>query len=194
MPVIRHEAIAQNTHKNFGLSFCQDFFERGIVSVISENPIPGIPTIESVKKHSPQRLTCCFWHTDQNIPRKLPLSTMIWPHPVASTRPQCVCSPDCVTWGYQGHPQGNCAEHQFLKNRKKKVDKQKLCFYDFLRDVFAARFSGERRTGVRCLLGISRSQISGGKSSGSGTRAAGPPITRFFPNDWVFSKTGCRCL
>ena len=81
-----------------------------------------------------------------------------------------------------------------LKNPKKTLDKQKLCFYDFLRDVFAARFSGERRTGVRCLLGISRSQVSGCKSSGSGTRAAGPPITRFFPNDWVFPKTGCRCL
>ena len=70
-----------------------------------------------------------------------------------------------------------------LKNPKKTLEKQKLCFYDFLRDVFVARFSGERRQGARCLLGISRSQISGCKSSGSGTRAAGWP-----PNHSVFSK------
>ena len=63
------------------------------------------------------------------------------------------------------------------------IDKQKLCFYDFLRGVFVARFSGDRRQGARCLLGISRSQISGCKSSGSGTRAAGWP-----PNHSVFSK------
>jgi hypothetical protein len=48
MPVIRHEAKAQNAYKDFGLSFCQDFFERGIVSVIVENPIPGISTVEYV--------------------------------------------------------------------------------------------------------------------------------------------------
>jgi hypothetical protein len=111
MPVIRHEAIAQNTHKNFGLSFCQVFFERGRVRNISENPIPGISTVEYVKKHSPQRLTCCSWHDSENIPRKLPFSTMIWPHPVASTCPSCLCSPDCVTWEYQGHPQGKYAEN-----------------------------------------------------------------------------------
>jgi len=194
MPVIRHDAIAQNTHKNFGLSFCQGFLERGRVSVISKNSISGIPTVEYVKRHSPQRLTCCFWHTDVNIPRKLPLSTMIWPHPVASTRTSCLYSPDCVTWEYQGHPPGKYAENR-IKKFKKTIDKQNLCFYDFLRSVFVARFSGERRTGVRSLLGISRSQISGCKSSGSGTRAAGwPQITRFFPNDWFFPKTGCRCL
>ncbi|MEI8018462.1 MAG: hypothetical protein WCH39_09685 [Schlesneria sp.] len=51
--MIRHEAIAQNAHKDFGLSFCQNFFERGIVSVILENPIPGISTVEYVKDHPP---------------------------------------------------------------------------------------------------------------------------------------------
>ena len=40
-----------------------------------------------------------------------------------------------------------------LKNNKKTLDKQKLCFYDFLRGVFAARFSGERRTGGEIFAG-----------------------------------------
>ena len=90
--------------------------------------------------------------------------------------------------GIPRSPPGKMRGNSNLKTHKKTLDKQQLCFYDFLRDVFAARFSGERRTGVRCLLGISRSQISRCKSSGSGTRAAGPPITRFFPNDWFFQK------
>jgi hypothetical protein len=81
MPVIRHEAIAQNADKNFGLSFCQDFFERGIVSVISENRIPTISTVDYVKDHSPRRLACCSWHADDDIPRKRPLSNMIWTYP-----------------------------------------------------------------------------------------------------------------
>ena len=76
-----------------------------------------------------------------------------------------------------------------LKNHKKTLDKRNLCFYDFLRDVFVARFSGECRTGARCLLGISRSWISGCKSSGSGTRAAGcPKSLGFFQMTGFFQK------
>jgi len=40
-----------------------------------------------------------------------------------------------------------------LKNPKKTLDKQTLCFYDFLIRVFAARFSGERRTGGEIFAG-----------------------------------------
>ncbi len=82
--MIRHEAIAENAHKDFGLSFCQDFFERGIVSVIDENPIPGISTIEYVKDHSPRRLACCSWHANEDIPRKRLLSTINWTYPLVS--------------------------------------------------------------------------------------------------------------
>jgi hypothetical protein len=42
-----------------------------------------------------------------------------------------------------------------LKKSKKTLDKQNLCFYDFLRGAFAVRFSGERRTEARRFLGIS---------------------------------------
>ena len=82
MPVIRHKAITQDAYKDFGLSFCQDFLERGKVSVIVENPIPGISTVEYVKDHSPRRLACCSWHANENIPRKRPLSTFIWTYPL----------------------------------------------------------------------------------------------------------------
>jgi hypothetical protein len=112
MPAIRHDAIALNTHKNFGLSFCQDFFERSIVSIISENPIPAISMFEYVKDHFPRRLACYSWHANKNLPRKRSSSTMIGTHPIASTRPSCLCFPGCVSWEYQGHPQGKCAENQ----------------------------------------------------------------------------------
>ena len=106
LPVIRHEGIAQHAHKNFGLSFCQGFFERGIVSVIGENPIMGISTVEYVKDHSPRRLACCSWYANEKISRKRPLSKIIWTYPLffdteivvprrskrsAEHRPACAC-------------------------------------------------------------------------------------------------------
>jgi hypothetical protein len=80
MPVIWHEAIGQNAHKNFGMSFCQDLFEPGIVSGIIENPIPGISTVEYVTDHSAQCVACCSWQ-DGNIPTERDLSIMIWTYP-----------------------------------------------------------------------------------------------------------------
>ena len=45
MSVIRRQEIAQDAHKNFGLSFCEDFLQRDIVSFVIENPIPSISTV-----------------------------------------------------------------------------------------------------------------------------------------------------
>ena len=78
MSVIRHEAIAQHAHKHLGLSFCQDFFERGVVSVIVENPIPGIPQVEYGEDPSPRCLACYLWRVADDILSKRRPSTIIW--------------------------------------------------------------------------------------------------------------------
>jgi hypothetical protein len=79
--VIRHAAIAQHTYKHLGLSFFQGFFERIVVSVIVENPIPGISTVYYSNDHSARRLGHLSWHADDDISRKCSLSTMIWTSP-----------------------------------------------------------------------------------------------------------------
>ena len=48
-------------------------FERFIVSVIVENPIPGISTIESVKDHSFPALGVLFVARQRGYPKKTTL-------------------------------------------------------------------------------------------------------------------------
>ena len=101
-------------------------------------------------------------------------------------------------------PRENARNIKFKKN-KKTLDKHLLCFYDFLRGVFVARFSGERRTGARWLLGIWIVGLwmqvvgdSGGwlaPNHSVFSKSLGFfQMTRFFPNDWFFPKSCCRCL
>ena len=85
MQVIRHEAIHQNVHKDFRLSFCQDFFERGIVSVIIKNPIPGISTVQYVKDHSPGAWRALLGMPTDICPESIPFQRLFGPIPGSST-------------------------------------------------------------------------------------------------------------
>jgi hypothetical protein len=95
-------------------------------------------------------------------------------------RPSSECFPDCVTWQYQGHPQGKCAQNRIKKITKKLLTKNVCGFMLFLRGVFVAMFSGARRTGAKCFLGISIADLWMQVVWDS---AAGWP-----PNHSVFSK------
>ena len=85
-------------------------------------------------------------------------------------------------------PRENARNIKFKKTQKT-LDTKPLCFYDFLRGVFAARFSGERRQGRDIFWGFldRRSLDASCLCRGLG-RLADPQSLGFFQMTGFFQK------